>query len=152
MDVVFPKIKVGVSGVYKYTIDDEYFYIGSSKNIIRRIYTHIDRLKSKMGNIWVRELLNKDIKSIRFEIVEIVEDNAQLKEREFYYIKENSNNLKLLNCVKSTGDMGIINATLKVTKYNDIINLCQLERRSFSNMVDILLGESVANRKLKTKK
>ena len=86
-------------------------YIGSSKNIKRRYYTHVLRLQK---NKHVSNSFNNDWNTLgedNFEllILEIVNDLSQLKEREQYYLdkfKTYDNNIGYNHCHNSNGGNG----------------------------------------------
>lgn len=75
------------SGIYKIICKD-HFYIGSSKNLSKRLYSHIKSLKSNSHhNHTMQNCFNKyGIEEFWFEIIEYC-DVSILIERESFYIK-----------------------------------------------------------------
>ena len=74
-----------MKGIYKLSIND-YYYIGSSKNLGKRKTTHLSQLKNnKHHNIFLQRIYNKYKSEINFEILELIEDENFLKkiEQEF---------------------------------------------------------------------
>lgn len=79
-----------MQGVYKITnLVDGKFYIGSSKNIEGRWYTHKKELNSGYhNNQHLQRAWNKYGKeNFKFEVLEEVADLDKIRERENYYIK-----------------------------------------------------------------
>ncbi len=99
---ILPKIKFGkkfpaVPAVYKMIFDDEYFYIGSSRSVMQRIWRWKFILtKGEKKNFLITEQFKK-CKEVKFEILEVLEVGIEPKEREDFYIKENWGNEFFLN-------------------------------------------------------
>jgi len=77
------------SGIYKITnLVNGKFYIGSSVNVKNRFSTHISELNSNThGNIHLQRAWNKyGQDNFKFELIEIVEDNKLLLEREQFFL------------------------------------------------------------------
>lgn len=76
-------------GIYKIsnTIDSR-FYIGSTNKLRERFRSHRNKLaKGKNASIYLQRFSDKyGIDKLIFEVVEIVEDESKLIEREDYYI------------------------------------------------------------------
>lgn len=111
MELIKPSINnINRSCVYKMTINQSSFYIGSTTNLIRRITQFKHSLKNKSNRY-----LNKNICKIidefsivEFSILEIVRDAELLRHREDYQIKKNWGNPLLLNRSSSAfGNKGV---------------------------------------------
>lgn len=76
-----------IGGIYKISVN-EYIYIGKAKDISVRWKRHLNELKNGVhGNRIMQRLYDKyGIDTFTFTIVEIVEDSAQLTEREQYWL------------------------------------------------------------------
>lgn len=93
-ELIFPKFAVGtwerpVAGVYKFTIDDSYFYIGSSVHLRRRLDQWKGHILSRYGERYspsVKRLIPNS-KRIVFEIIEFA-DKDIIRDRENYYLKK----------------------------------------------------------------
>lgn len=76
-------------GVYKITNEmNGKCYVGSSKNVMRRLRDHQRELEgNKHVNKYLQNAFNKNGgKNFRYELLEVVEDEAVLREREQYYM------------------------------------------------------------------
>src|ERR1035437_2049507 len=76
-----------ISGIYKITsLDNNKFYIGSSKEIKIRWNRHLNDLKNKKhGNIHLQRAFNKyGIDSFKFEIIEYCEEHNLLIREQYY--------------------------------------------------------------------
>ena len=80
-------------GIYKITCKvNKKIYIGQSLNVENRYKTHVNNhtnknLKGDYNTKFYRALRKHGIENFTFEIVEVVEDPAQLNQREAYWIK-----------------------------------------------------------------
>lgn len=76
------------SGVYSITSDNkEVFYIGSAKNFANRLAGHkVDCKRGKGNRIITEFLVNSTWLDLSFNILEIVENEIDLKDRENYWI------------------------------------------------------------------
>lgn len=71
-DFIMPYFKWGekFAGVYKMIINDEFFYVGSSKNVRQRMWGWRFRISSgKPKNTNIKKMLPV-IKTVQFEIIE----------------------------------------------------------------------------------
>lgn len=91
---------IKTSGIYKIINTlNSYFYIGSSKNIEKRFYTHLNKLKNnKHDNIYLQRSYNKYGNVFECEILEVVscEDDLLKVEQEYldkYYDDEKNYNI-----------------------------------------------------------
>lgn len=155
MKVILPDVLPEKSGVYKYTLDTGHFYIGSSKNIKDRVRNHSVYLKKGIG-----KGVNKEVgkvlytaKSATFEVLALVEDKDDRIKAESDEIQKNFKNEKLLNCNKwaDPKNKGIaekvqISASVDNATIEAIHKIKNKERRTFSEMADILLEEAVLSR------
>jgi group I intron endonuclease len=75
-------------GIYKITnIINNKFYIGSAKNIVNRWYLHKIALENGKGNRYFQNAWNKyGINSFKLDIIELVQDESLLLEREQFYL------------------------------------------------------------------
>lgn len=97
MELIKPVVdNANKSCVYRMTINNSSYYIGSTSNLVRRICQYKYALKKKLVNTKVEHLL-ADVSLVEFTIVEIVKDRQLLKHREDVYIKKNWGNPELLN-------------------------------------------------------
>lgn len=86
-------------GVYKVTINDKWFYIGSSIDLKRRLscWKHIlkhGKYLSKNGNL---KFIHSDIATVKFEVLEYVTPDVNPKTVENRYIKKEFDNEFCLN-------------------------------------------------------
>lgn len=103
---IIPKIKskLPVAAVYKMSFDGDYFYIGGSANIKRRMWGWKHRLEiGAKKNILVSAAFAATSKVV-FEIIEYVSDPAEVRKREDFYIKSYWGDKKLLNRVGNAFD------------------------------------------------
>ncbi|MFA7689249.1 MAG: GIY-YIG nuclease family protein [Bacilli bacterium] len=110
-------------------------YVGSSKNIERRFGEHIRNLKNnkhhsiKLQRSW--NLTKDKKKTFVFEVIEEVNDNSILKEREQYYIDLKDAYTTGYNCSEKVDNLKyVFKKQKKVSKkklldklYNEYINL-----------------------------
>lgn len=98
-------------GIYKITdLNNKIFYIGSSVNIYSRWKRHLNQLKNKNHcNFWLQKIYDKyGEKNLLFEVIE---ECANLKEKEQYYIDTLNPKININKC--STGGDMISNHPLK---------------------------------------
>ena len=97
MIIKLTELDNGVQGIYKLNYPNGKIYIGQSNDIKRRMYEHnnINRLQNHY-NAPCDLAIQKYGRFEEVEILEIVEDNTQLNEKEKYWIQfYNSNNKEI---------------------------------------------------------
>ena len=97
MIIKLTELDNGVQGIYKLNYPNGKIYIGQSNDIKRRMYEHnnINRLQNHY-NAPCDLAIQKYGRFEEVEILEIVEDNTQLNEKEQYWIQfYNSNNKEI---------------------------------------------------------
>ena len=92
----------GVRGVYKVTMNDSWFYIGSSIDIKRRLscwkhYLSKDSREFKK-NRSIKHLM-PTFERVNFEVIELVDEGVSPKIREDFYIKQSFDNEWCLNLI-----------------------------------------------------
>lgn len=89
-----------VRSVYKITINEKWFYIGSSINTKRRLSQWKNHLSdpSFKRNGSIKHLL-PEIETVKFEILELVPDGVWVKERENVYLHKHFNDELCLNLI-----------------------------------------------------
>lgn len=79
-----------IAGVYKITIDNQWFYIGSSKRVYKRLVSWKYKLINDPGELpYNVRLVCDDGSNINFELIEMVQTNENPKIAEDRHIKEN---------------------------------------------------------------
>jgi group I intron endonuclease len=100
-----------ISGIYEIrSLSNDKIYIGSSKNIFRRLRTHLKSLRkgSHQNKFLLSDFNNLGENTFEVSILEKIEDRIRLYEREFEFIVEKSSdnrekgyNIKRFGAVKS---------------------------------------------------
>ena len=79
-----------MEGIYRISRNGEVLYVGQSKNVKNRWKVHRHELAhNRHGNVYLQRIANKHgLDSLDFEIVEEVDDDERLTEREIHWINE----------------------------------------------------------------
>ena len=101
MNVILPEINAENNRcIYKFSFEDGSFYIGKSSNFKERVYNYKRQFNNPVQ-------LNKKVSELallfneaKFEIIELVPLNKDLKERETYHIRNHTFDSKFLNSKK----------------------------------------------------
>ena len=72
------------SGIYKITFPNQKVYIGRSNNIYRRMLEHNNDFRNKLP---IEYAIMKYGKITEFDIIELINDIDEMKQREIYWIK-----------------------------------------------------------------
>ena len=105
------------SGVYKITFPNQKIYIGRSKNIYRRMLEHNNDFRNKLP---IEYAIMKYGKITEFDIIELINNTDEMKQREIYWIKyyDSTNKEKGYNISLGGdgGDPGSSNSQAKFTE------------------------------------
>ncbi len=88
--IEFPKIQEKVAGVYIFTIDKWWVYVGSSRNIKQRFAQWKSQFKkNKIKSLYILDALKSKSK-LKFEIVEVINQDRieYLRCIEYWYINK----------------------------------------------------------------
>jgi len=86
-----------VSGIYKITSTDGYYYIGSTNNFKGRFSSHLsDLINNKHGNLYLQRRFNKKPQEWVFELLE-ESNEVELLQKEQKYLDEHINKKLCLN-------------------------------------------------------
>jgi hypothetical protein len=130
MEILIPKTPITpkFTGVYKFTIDNKWFYIGCSINLRRRFWAWKYKFMSGVGNQkYIRDLIRDD-SVIKFEILKVSEsyDYAYFTESlEIFYNKDNP---FLLNVFKRPNEieLSLMDYRVKVGQFDKVGNLVRI--------------------------
>ena len=105
------------SGVYKITFPNQKVYIGRSNNIYRRMLEHNNDFRNKLP---IEYAIMKYGKITEFDIIELINNTDEMKQREIYWIKyyDSTNKEKGYNISLGGdgGDPGSSNSQAKFTE------------------------------------
>ena len=105
------------SGIYKITFPNQKVYIGRSNNIYRRMLEHNNDFRNKLP---IEYAIMKYGKITEFDIIELIDDVNEMKQREIYWIKyydsTNKNKGYNISLGGDGGDPGSFNSQAKFTE------------------------------------
>lgn len=105
------------SGIYKITFPNKKVYIGRSNNIYRRMLEHNNDFRNKLP---IEYAIMKYGKITEFDIIELIDDVDEMKQREIYWIQyydsTNKNNGYNVSSGGDGGDLGSKNSQAKFTE------------------------------------
>lgn len=105
------------SGIYKITFPNQKVYIGRSNNIYRRMLEHNNDFRNKLP---IEYAIMKYGKITEFDIIELIDDVNEMKQREIYWIKyydsTNKNKGYNISLGGDGGDPGSSNSQAKFTE------------------------------------
>lgn len=141
----------GLKGIYK-LIFNNYTYVGSSKNIFRRLKQHKYQLMhNRHSNIYMQRIWNKYKPDFTFQILEICSDSITHKEllklEHQYIISEKSNlNLKLdpetetrcLTTIKAVYQFDLFGNFIK--KWESLADIAEYYKINSSNLTKVCSG------------
>jgi hypothetical protein len=106
MEIIFPPFEPNkkIAGVYKITINNKWVYIGSSVHLKRRFFHwRLAFLGKRLPHNKNIASIIPTIKNVLFEILETLNNELDVKEREDYFLSEYLKCQYLLNrCSSST--------------------------------------------------
>lgn len=88
LKVIKPKFCSECMCVYKFTLDNGFYYYGATSDLLDRIHTHLKRYRNKKMSLRFREAF-KSAKQIVFEVVKFANNREKLKKYEEYFLERN---------------------------------------------------------------
>jgi len=148
--------------VYIYYLKDPFTeqvrYVGKTFEPKSRFSSHLAGKGNKNKSNWIKSLKVQN----SIPLMEIVEEctNENCAEREIFHISNaRENNYPIFNVAKGGGSKTllkkrkvIISAAIQKETVLAVMDIAKKEKRSFSQMINMLLLEAIEVRKAKTKK
>lgn len=116
IEVIQPSVCDQAMCVYKFTLDNGFYYYGATSNLLNRIHNHVKKYRDGKLTGSFKSAFSS-AKSITFEFIRFSNSRKELKEKEEYFLSQNVGNDFCLNKdFKSTSNYKKEGSTFKVAK------------------------------------